>query len=271
MMLPAKCVHFDSCRWSQKHYCTGKIEKEYNLKKRFYHCDEKEKVFEKDGKRFVADIFCHNIKDETDPLFIEVYVTHKCDSEKLNSGIKIIEVKIESDEDIEDFIMKPIKESDKVKYYGIHPNKILCSNDFNNSLLKFILFVSGRTYIESVNCKKYDIRRGVFEVTIERDLLFDLNFSVLDFKTIGEILAYRFNQNLKFCCLCKWQGFSYLDNKYICKLFKKCGTNRLCCENDTYQCRYYKYDERNNNNWNTSITKIEETGAIDIWFSTDWN
>lgn len=278
IMTPTKCVNYDSCKWTQKGNCTGMVKNKYNLKSRFYRCENedeaKEKVFEKDGKRYIADIFCHNNRDEADPLFIEVYVTHKCDDEKRNSGIKIIEVKIESEEDIENFINNPIEESNKVKYYGIHPYIAKGSNDFEIPLQRFILYKSGKIYvlINGFTCKDYHERRGIFEVTLDNKLLFQSGYIELEFVYfIGVVLAYNRNHNLKFCRLCKWLGYNRKENKYICKLSKNetYGTKRYCYENDAYKCDYYSFEDKIYKFFSALIKKIEENGTIDIWSSND--
>lgn len=50
---------------------------------------------------FIADLLLTNSKSTNlVPVLIEVCVTHACDEEKRNSGLKIIEIKIKNEEDI---------------------------------------------------------------------------------------------------------------------------------------------------------------------------
>ena len=55
---------------------------------------------EKGEDKYIADLLLTNSKDKTiKPMFLEIYVTHKCSNKKINSGYKIIEIKIKKKED----------------------------------------------------------------------------------------------------------------------------------------------------------------------------
>ena len=61
-----------------------------------------------------------------------------------------------------------------------------------------------------------------------------------------------------------------MESEYICKLFKKCGTNRYCKENDANKCPYYRFDKTKYEYYSSSIKPFEEAETIDIWMSSDW-
>lgn len=73
--------------------CNKYYVKEVDLKQEFDTCEE-----EVEYKGFVGDIVLTDSKrPEKEPLFIEIDYTHPCDEEKIASGIKIIEFKVEND------------------------------------------------------------------------------------------------------------------------------------------------------------------------------
>jgi|SRR5690554_114767 len=73
---------------------------------------------EKSFKGFVADILLESSTYPDEKIFIEFAVTHKCDVEKLNSGIRIIEIELVDEKDLQ----------------FIDNHKILISQDYTESL-----------------------------------------------------------------------------------------------------------------------------------------
>ena len=81
-----------------------------DLKKVYDTCEEE--VFYKEYK---ADLMLSSKEHpEREPLFLEIHVTNLCSPNKLASGIKIIEIDIEKEEDVS----KPIKESPSIRFYN---------------------------------------------------------------------------------------------------------------------------------------------------------
>ena len=74
-------------------------------------------------KSFVPDLLWHYKKNESEPLFIEIFVTHPCSKEKTDSGVRIIEFRITSEKDINRIIGSTIQESDMVRLYNFKPLK----------------------------------------------------------------------------------------------------------------------------------------------------
>ncbi|MBQ1972856.1 MAG: hypothetical protein II222_00670 [Paraprevotella sp.] len=109
-----QCDNHNTCKFYNKEQCKKAIQNRYNLKKFYTSC-----IIEHKYKGFIADIFCINKKENGEPIFIEIYVTHKCEEEKLNSGIRIIEIKIQNEEDIDEIISSnELKENKKIKLFN---------------------------------------------------------------------------------------------------------------------------------------------------------
>ena len=92
-----KCPKVDNCLlYNQFAFskCDGIIES-LDLKKECWAGD----------KKYIADLLLTNSKNEGQkPLFIEIFHTHKCTDDKRNSGIKIIEIKIDTIDNIKTFL-----------------------------------------------------------------------------------------------------------------------------------------------------------------------
>ena len=74
--------------------------------KQIYDVCEEEKT--NGTSLYRADLKFYNSKDsKTKPLFLEIAYTHDCKLEKIASGIQIIELKIEKEEDLEKPIIEP--------------------------------------------------------------------------------------------------------------------------------------------------------------------
>jgi Competence protein CoiA-like family. len=84
--------------------CSRKSEHTINLKELYDTCQE-EKT---DGSSlYRADLKLSNSKNpKCKPIFIEVAYSHDCDTDKINSGIQIIEIKVYNEDDI----LQPLKE-----------------------------------------------------------------------------------------------------------------------------------------------------------------
>jgi hypothetical protein len=73
-----------------------------NLRKLYDTCS-----IEKGEDKYIADLLLTNSQDDSiKPMFLEVFVTHKCTAEKIASGYPIIEIKINQKEDADNAIIE---------------------------------------------------------------------------------------------------------------------------------------------------------------------
>lgn len=98
------CSRYKNCPLKSD-ICSSEQLHELNLKQIYDVCEE-EKT---DGtNRYRADLKFYNSKDSTiKPLFLEIAYKHDCRPEKIASGIQIVELKIEKEEDVEKSIIEP--------------------------------------------------------------------------------------------------------------------------------------------------------------------
>lgn len=239
-----KCSGVNNCPFCDDFYCQVSKDSDYDLKDYYDTCQEEAPI-----KGYIADLLLSSSKhSEWDPVLIEIHVSHKSTDEKLNSGLKIIEIKINSEEDIvcllrEDFI---------TENYGPHlylersiKRRISFHNfDKNPGIIgeriipRFILYSSGKFRIswnESCHTVKRKIDpKSIFEVSIQMDFTNEHVFE------IGYVIALQHIPDFKSCKLCKYYNILY----DMCNLYKKFGTPQNPQPKHAYDCDYYRLNDQ---------------------------
>lgn len=111
-------------------------------------------LLERNHDGFIADVLLKSSHRE-EVIFIEIYVTHPCDNKKVKSGNRIIEIKIENEEDLdflnERFIHQNI---DNCKFYNFKVPTIkknfIQIHECLNEIRLFTIFKSGKVIIREV-------------------------------------------------------------------------------------------------------------------------
>lgn len=119
---------------------------------------------------FVADLLLTNSQKESrQPLFIEIYVKHRCVQKKIDSGLKIVEIYFKSEESILKFIEKEIidikelqRDSRLSSYIKLYSFKRTIKKLLSNECEKFYLkdFVSKSTPSSSLNVQSSPVKVG---------------------------------------------------------------------------------------------------------------
>jgi len=260
------CNKANICKFYHDLSCKKEINSNaFNLRQYYSKC-EIEKTYDKNGHKFIADLLCKPNNVEHEPLFIEICVTHPCDQEKINSGIRIIEFVIKSEEDIDDIINKTIKESNNIRLYNFHPNDIEYHPDYFEGIFKkFIVFRSKKAYVDCIYCRALHHRRGIIEISIVDNIFFS-GFSVEDnFFNTAFAVATKYDSTLRHCCLCKYHVFDVWEGYGICRLFKKYGTNREASKNNAYECSYYRPDVQSIQKRIMEFDDYCRRYPVDIW------
>ena len=98
--------------------------KSINLREIYDTLETEKDITGKDGNQYRADILLSDSKGTEEPLLIEVFCTHKCSEDKIHSGLRIIEVQIHSEEDIDHLCESQTFEvSQSIKLYNIITEK----------------------------------------------------------------------------------------------------------------------------------------------------
>lgn len=223
----------DTCHYMKYNDCIERTIKTFNLKD-FYDVCEQEISYNNINRR--SDLkFSSSQYPNRAPLYLEIYVTHASDDTKLHSGNKIIEAKIENEEDIDEIIGNGFIESPKQNDYDRNDNHSLkisfwgfknkdynitnCSEEIEFS--RYILYQSGKFQCrqESCNCKKLRKFRSnsLYEICFHTPVAFGIH-------EIAKWMGFR-KFGIRNCLMCK----NYVENYYgdkLCRLYKHLGISR---------------------------------------------
>lgn len=229
--------------------CTWNTTKEFDLKKYYNNCEEEVTI-----DKYRADLVISNHLNNTPPIFIEIYVTHKSTEEKLNSNYRIIEIHIESEEDINQIVSTAsIKESDRdVNYLGETQNGNIQFYNFKadsyevpdgkHQAYKFRFWINSKGYFqfdkiedydESVKClsqNPIEIENSRFRIESKSPIGWDFAFCKLAESGLG----------IKYCTMCKFYKMNDYYMRSMCILYKSRGTKQYPNLSAAMSCPHFR-------------------------------
>ncbi len=257
-----KCIRTGECKFYNENYCLATQRSRFDIKKYYSRC-----VREQRYNNFVADLFCQRNNGTDSPLFIEIFVTHECSEKKISSGIRIIEISIQSEEDVLEIVNSHyLIESERVRFYNFKCNKTL-SDKLELPFQKYILFPSLKSYVETqlFTCKNYSVyRRGIYEISVPYNNSLSYFIESIGLYTIGKVKAYLDGILPKTCEVCKWQKTDLSLDKF-CVLYKKCGNPKYCKDNEGAKCEMFRPDQQFIAYFISEFGKSLPHDNIDIW------
>ena len=257
-----KCSDQDSCPFAKPEECHVMKLVTIDLKHFYDNCIEEQYV---DG--FIADLLLtKSDMPERENVLIEIQVSHKSTEQKIQSGLRIIEIHISTEEDIKTLLDAPIAENPEDKFgYISHVETIGLGKFYNfkkesapeplevRDIPRFYLFRSGKAYVTNMeefrSCRdvyKKDNEKAIFEVSI--DSFYLGSPSPYDF---GYMAAMQNGIPVQTCQFCKYHrnGFEvgYGLNPIFCCLYKKYSTPENPEPQYARQCEYYREDKKQMN------------------------
>lgn len=228
------CSKYKSCTFTRYSECYKSEIKRFNLKEYYDSCEQEIK-YDNINRRSDLKIFSSTSPNRS-PIYLEFYVTHASDIEKLHSGSKIIEIRIETEEDIIELTQNGI-------------SKACCPNEIDN---KYYL-IDGEFYpkvcLYGFRIKDYLNETISADINFFRSILYKSGKMQWASETCNckKIKRYKTNSLLEFCFHGLTSLYSYDYAKYFC--YKKFGIrNCILCTNyvDSYNgdrkiCRLYKH------------------------------
>ncbi|MCR5759221.1 MAG: hypothetical protein K6G39_02580 [Bacteroidales bacterium] len=273
-----KCSDGATCPFANEEECHDYKLETYDLKK-FYDTSEEEKPI----GDYIADILLTNsLKPDRKPVLIEIQVSHKSTPQKRDSGLRIIEIRIKTEEDITTLLSSPIVENPDAKYgqvrdvetigfakfHGFKKNSSAPEPLAQRSIQRFYLFRSGKAFVtpmdEFKSCRDVltkDNDKAIFEASI--DSFYLGNPSPYEF---GYAAARQHGIDVKTCQFCKYHSNGYevgfgLD-PIFCRLYKKYGTPENPKPHYAKSCKYYCEDrgllEKIRNSMPTIVVATEQ-------------
>lgn len=222
------CAKVNECKYKCGYNgkCFESKKQRFNIKQ-FYDSCEQEIPYDNVNRRSDLKIFS-SINPSKSPLYLEFYVTHASDLEKLHSGNKIIEIGIESMDDILHLVENGIVESKRdygelevnsqnISFYGFK------NKDYRNihisseiEFFRYILYKSGKFYSfpDYCDCKKIvkSTNSSLLEICFHATNSFDLYEK---FKYIG---FQKFK--IPNCELCMNYVERYIGGGKMCRLYR---------------------------------------------------
>lgn len=234
----------DSCNWNEY--------KEINLKEYYDKCEEEVVI-----GNYRADLLITHTKFiNRGPILIEICVTHKSTTDKINSGYRIIEIPIKSEEDIERIIsVAAIKDNsanpEEYEEYNEQPQFF----NFNCSLRKepskeyqapksvfwirpngeFVL-IQNTDFGSELHClskNATEVMNSIFRIESKDRISWADIFYELAKSGLG----------LRYCGMCKYYKEYYsflLFNTRLCILYKAKGTPQYPKQLHAKECPYYR-------------------------------
>lgn len=231
------CQKDKSCGYTKYGNCFVSEERNFNLKEYYDSC-EQEIPYDNIRRRSDLKIFSSKNQNIT-PIYIEIFVTHASDQYKLHNGGKIIEVKIESEEDIDrivregfvqkcinyykyDFSEDEISNNQKIEFYGFKTEDNNASMKQEIEFSRYILYASGKSqcYQDTADCNNL--------VKARKNSLLEICFHTSVALGIYEMAKYQGYKRfgIKNCIYCRNYVESYNGLGMICCRYKYLGLSK---------------------------------------------
>lgn len=242
------CNKYRECKFYVHGECYKSERRAFNIKQYYDSC-EQEISYDSINRRSDLKIFS-SIHPEREPIYLEFCVTHASNTEKLHSGNKIIEIHIESKDDILQIVENGIVESyysgekklQNVAFYGFK------SVDYNNdrinnkiTFIRYILYKSGEMVCKhgTSYCKtlENDKTEYLLEICVHNPEAFKMS-------KLARYIGFK-EFKIPNCMLCKKYVNSYSGKGKICCLYKHL---QISCDmkfDTTYArcCKYFTIDK----------------------------
>lgn len=209
-----ECSDLENCKFKKinrnellgqenaEQFCNRVESVNYDLKKNYDLC-----TIENGVENFIADVLLEDSTGQNPPFLVEMVVTHKCSEEKINSGLPILEIKIDSEDDAKELLTCNIIKGELYNFKIKDLSSPLQRKCYNSH---FILDEMGENHIETSfeNCGKIN--------TIKYpNALFECSFADVRISNeLGLLLAKQNGFEIYDCSLCK----HYLgeDSRMLC-------------------------------------------------------
>lgn len=254
-----QCSDKTICPFYQPEECHKDELSVFDLKKYYDTCEEEHPIGE-----YIADLLLtSSTKPDREPVLIEIQVSHKSTENKRNSGMKIVEVRVQTEDDIKKLLSGPLTEHPEA-YYGYLRDietigyakffgfkKESCSKRLElRNIQRFYLYGSGKAFVTNMDDKDFHSCRNVSKKE-KSNSIFEAS---IDSFYIGYPSPYEFGYvaakdngiNVKTCQLCKYHksGFEIGVglSPIFCCLYKKYGTPENPEPQEAQRCQYYRED-----------------------------
>jgi hypothetical protein len=195
-----------------------------------------------------------------DKLFFEIYVTHKSEATKIESGYRIIEFKVDSEEDIQIIESCLLTESEKIRFFNFKKTqtKIWCKGECYQGIVPyakedilytvFIVYKNGkcilfRNSIQQLENLDQNNILHIEYLSFSHDCSdFSISYQGSDLYKHQVVECYKKGIKIKNCFLCRYHAINtslYSDGGIFCKFLKTTGNS-----NQAANCEYFRPDSK---------------------------
>ena len=150
------CSHKYECPLFNSERCVLPKSFKFNLKE-YYDASEFEVYIKEYNVQ--PDVLLTSSTYPERKLFVEIYHTSECTSEKIAMGERIIEIRVNSESDIKTIQSGMIKESEHIRFYNFHPKETVPHN--REQAILFYVTENGRVGFDINDCSDYFPREKV--------------------------------------------------------------------------------------------------------------
>lgn len=241
--------------------CCETSRKRFDIKKWYDSCRQ-EKPYDNITRR--SDLmFYSKAHPNIAPIYIEFCVTHASDNAKLNSGNRIIETIIETEEDVyaivkDGFVEKsvPVDEfmcrfKQVTAFYGFRKHDNNNNMNYEAPVIRFVLYQSGKIFCTYSSCNCRVPERANHNSLCEIIMLRKDFDTITDACIFAKHIAYQ-KFGIKNCEMCSNYVPSWSINaRNICKLYKHLQIPKWMFDiyggfdtSTAKTCKYFDFDFR---------------------------
>lgn len=190
---------------------------------------EPEIPYDKIRRRSDLKIFS-STHPEREPIYIEFCVTHASDEEKLHSENRIIEIKLESEQDVTNLVEHGFRESraykdaphvvdsPNVKFYGFEKRYDYNNNSVGQKIefVRYTLYPSGKTRCFQDSCICCNLMRSNQSSLLEIVFHTSISFGIYDYAKYVGFSKFPVPN----CIVCKNYVDNYNGMGKLCRLYK---------------------------------------------------
>lgn len=217
-------VHCNAC----KEY--GPCEIGHELKRTDLTKHFKEAFLESRDDEFIPDIL---LKSGSESLYVEIAVTHFVEENKASSGIRIIEIAVNNESDVELIISCQISEHDdrvNIRNFRLTPIKCNFADECRKTVNCFVLYPNGKSKLGSIPVFEY-------ESLVDKDIYVERTPTYGAEAFINKVAElHSKGMKIKNCWLCTFHCLHFRTRESYCQLLKKHLENK----NQAVDCTKYK-------------------------------
>lgn len=210
------------CVFRQNSCDTHKTSKSIQLKEYFPVCALEKDVKGKDGNTYRADILLSNPQKQNHKLLVEIRVSHECTDEKKQSGLHIVEISVNSEEEaIKLGSINSLEEGGNIVLFQFNKK---CSKKLENTIYRYAHIPNVKTLVKEISCSQQG--QALWE---ESDIEIDVvKKNDCDIRVIENFFNTRYSLNVPHCNSC-----THLINHYVyqkCEIYNISDLSESSCE-----------------------------------------